>query len=198
MAWVRLEDSFDTHPKITRVSLNARWAYIVGLCRAARHLTDGHLAEHVAAEIAPAKVRRELVAAGLWIETPEGVEIHDFSVYNPTRAQVEQRRAAGAERLRRWREERRDDDGNAVTNAVTPKARNAVTNGVTDTDVTPLVTPTPSRPVPTRPKEITRAGAVDVATASEDEQHREGHEEVRAQVGASLAKANSFETVLNE
>jgi hypothetical protein len=64
----------------------------------------------------------------MWRETKAGYTFVNWAKYQPTRAEIEAKRQATAERVKRWREQR---DGNAVTDA--------------------LVTPPPSRPVPARP-----------------------------------------------
>lgn len=92
MTWVRLDDGFATHPKILGLSDASLRVLLESYCYAAQHMTDGLLAPAVASRLGTRKARTELVSAGLWDETPEGVVIHDYLTYNPSRAEVEERR----------------------------------------------------------------------------------------------------------
>src|SRR5690606_11592977 len=75
----------------------------------------------------------ELGRRGVWRETADGWEIHDFLDYQPSKSQVQRNRAAAAERQRRWRDQHKHN-GHGVSNGVTSSVTNAA----------------PSRPVPTR------------------------------------------------
>lgn len=52
---------------------------------------------------------RALVASGLWEPAPGGWQFHDWEKYQPTRQIVTARREASAQRLREWRERKRDE-----------------------------------------------------------------------------------------
>lgn len=96
MTWVRLDDAFATNPKVFMLSDGAFRAYVMGLCYASQHLSDGF----VPAGYVKTRAARELEAAGLWTQDGAGWWIHDFLEYNPSRAEVEEDRsrkqAAGA------------------------------------------------------------------------------------------------------
>jgi hypothetical protein len=125
MAWTKLDDNFADHPKIAQLSDAAFRAFVAGLCYASRYLTDGVIHEH-AAKRTPARVRNELVSAGLWHENDDGnVEIHDYLEWNRDAETVKAERKANAARQRKHR------DRNAVTDAVT----NAVSNGTQSSPV---------------------------------------------------------------
>lgn len=138
MTWLKLDDGFATHPKIIALSDAAFRAYIAGLCHAGRYLTDGGIAKKTLPTLAKPRVKNELIEAGLWRQTSAGIVIHDFLVYNPPKAEVEEKRAKTTERVRDWRQR------NTVSNDV----GNSVTSRGEEKDVTLLVTPPPSRPVP--------------------------------------------------
>jgi hypothetical protein len=91
VGWVKLDDGFPTHPKVVRLSLEARWAYIESLCYAAKYETDGLIPDVVAAN---GPVREELLAAGLWESGTAAVQVHDFLIYNPSRTEKERKRNA--------------------------------------------------------------------------------------------------------
>lgn len=89
MTWLRLDGTFPTHSKISERSDAAFRAHVEGLCHAALHLTDGHVPPGVLRRFATSKVRRELVAAGLWNDAPDGgIWIHDYLAYQPSRDAV--------------------------------------------------------------------------------------------------------------
>ncbi|MCI4360652.1 MAG: hypothetical protein L3J91_03030 [Thermoplasmata archaeon] len=109
MAWVRIDDSLSSHPKILQAwstdhaaiglwPLAASWA--------GRHLTDGHVSPDFVGGLMPARRPREqaigaLVEAGLWVPNGTGWQIHDWQDYNGTRASIEARRRIDAARKRR-------------------------------------------------------------------------------------------------
>ena len=110
MAWIRLDDRFARHRKIQQLGRHAyaKWLHVVALCYCGEHGTDG-LVDEIAfrqivadADVPLPAARRAvpwLVDAGLWIQHPErnGWLICDFLEYNPTAAEVKQRREKRAE-----------------------------------------------------------------------------------------------------
>lgn len=97
MSWVKIDDRFPDHPKVIGLSDKAFRAYIVGLCYAAKHETDGWLPPAVARD----REASELLNAGLWCESvaSNGWWIHDYLAYNRSRADAqalrEVKRSAG-------------------------------------------------------------------------------------------------------
>lgn len=137
MVWVRLDDGFTRHPRMVAAGLHGRALFIAGLCYCGTHLTDGMIPRAafpmLAAEAGvPARTAAKLIEVGSWIDKGDHIEVHDFLVYNPSRAKVLAERAAGAERQRKSRESRRDA-------------------GVTDTATDGVSAGDPSRPVPSPP-----------------------------------------------
>lgn len=100
MTWVRLDDSFPEHPKVSDLSDGAFRVHIVGLCYSGRLLTNGYIPRSIARFYSGSAVK-ELLKAGLWktVETAGGgYLIHDYLDWNPSREQVLHRRRAEAER----------------------------------------------------------------------------------------------------
>lgn len=114
MAW--LDDRIWCHPKFTGCSKPARWSYVAGVCYSTGFQTRGFLTVGQLRTIGVvARERRELVAAGLWDELPDGsVQVHDWDEHNSRR---DERRAADRERKSRQRER----DRSRVTSAVTAR-----------------------------------------------------------------------------
>lgn len=97
MSWVRFESKMPTHPKVAPLSDAAFRLHMTATCWCGDHMTDGLLPRGVPASLtmaprgkALAKVVAELVTAELWELTADGYEIHDYLVYNLSRAQHEE------------------------------------------------------------------------------------------------------------
>lgn len=107
MAW--LDDRIWCHPKFVDLSGNAFAAYVKGLAYSSGFQTAGHLTVGQQKAIgADTRVRRELLAAGLWDMNGDGgsVVIHDWDEHNAKR---DARKAADRERKRRAREDKKGD-----------------------------------------------------------------------------------------
>lgn len=108
MAWFKVDDSFESHPKVKRIPRSKRgrvvglWTLAGSWC--ARQLTDGHLDAAMVQELGGSKSdAAELVRVGLWETTTAGFVFHDWLDWQPSRARVEADRHAAAERQRRAR-----------------------------------------------------------------------------------------------
>lgn len=129
MVWVRIDDAIGEHPKIARLSDSAFALFVMGLAYCNRNLTDGFIPSAVGMgqlrfcdgnTIPPI---RELEAAGLWEEVAGGWNIHDFGLYQPSRASVLTERESARQRQAASRQKsRRDIDGShgPVTAAPVP------------------------------------------------------------------------------
>jgi hypothetical protein len=116
VTWFRIDDSFADHPKVHAIPRVAR-LQVIGLWTscgtwAARYLTDGFIPESLPEEIgarrsdtdALVNCRVQGAGVGLWERCEGGWLFHDWADYQPTRKATLDRRAANAERLRRWRD----------------------------------------------------------------------------------------------
>lgn len=107
MAHAQLDDLYGDHPKIAGLSDAAYRLHTQGILFCARHLTDGL----IPADEVPRLVRKfrrpalvELLDRGLWISVLDGAfSVHDYLDWNPSRAEVERRRAQAAKRKAEWR-----------------------------------------------------------------------------------------------
>ena len=143
VTWLRLDDQFCDHPKVAALSDRAFRMHVAALNYCARMLTDGR----VQTKLVPRLVTgfrtatiRELLDSGLWMNTDDGYEIHDFLRYNPSRIKVSEEREANAARQQAWRDRQAT---NPVTNGASNTLRNGVTNGA------------PTRPVPSNNQSTT-------------------------------------------
>ncbi len=138
MSWFKVDDGFYDHPKV-RELLRRRggraalglWVLAGSFC--ARHLLDGRLSDRDVRDFGTTSQARLLVDVGLWARDEGGYVFHEWTERNPTRKDVEEKRAQEREKKRRWRERSRGTKDNVHTGR---------TEGV------PL---NPTRPDPTRP-----------------------------------------------
>lgn len=120
MAWI--DDRVWCHPKLTDISKPAFAGWVKAVCYSTGFQTRGALTNGQLAIIGVTrKERAELVAAGLWADTKDGIEVHDWDDHNSRR---DDRRAAERERKQRQRKREREAAGPAdVTRDVTSKSR---------------------------------------------------------------------------
>jgi hypothetical protein len=110
--WSRLDDALFDHPKVNTAARkiggkNARVIvigfYSMALMYTNRHLTDGVLPDSVidgfsSHVLNPASIADALAHAGLFERQNAGYRIHDFRDYNPSAAEIKQRRREDRDR----------------------------------------------------------------------------------------------------
>lgn len=134
MTWFKIDDTLWGHPKWIATGLAARGLWATAGSWSAAQLTDGFIPAHLLPMLGGrTRDAVELVARGLWETADGGWRFHDWSEYQPTRADVESKREYERDRKRKYR---RSPDG---TYSGTPKGtdKGSPTN--------------PSRPVPYTP-----------------------------------------------
>ncbi|WP_430479338.1 mucin-2 [Streptomyces sp. P11-1] len=117
MTWFKVDDTAYGHPKVLKAGNPAFGLWTRCGAYAAQHLTEGTVPGVVAQLYGTAPQVRRLVSAGLWHEhghtcphpkckqPPKGdYYMHDFLIYNPTKASVEQGRDRAADRQKRARD----------------------------------------------------------------------------------------------
>lgn len=117
MTWFKVDDTAYGHPKVLKAGNPALGLWVRCGAYAAQHLTEGVISGVVAQLYGTAPQVRRLIAAGLWHEhghtcphpkckqpAPGDYYMHDFLIYNPTRAAVETGREAAADRQKRARD----------------------------------------------------------------------------------------------
>lgn len=101
MAWVRLDDLMPEHPKVLKAGPLAAWLHVCALAYCNRHLTDGRIPAGKVGALADLDEfgttcrdqADRLVKAGMWGRTADGFVIHDYHDFQPSREEVEERRA---------------------------------------------------------------------------------------------------------
>lgn len=162
MAWAKFDDRWATHPKLLAAGLEAKGLDASGICYAAGQETDGFVPDTAlvilgAGHRHPHKVAARLVEVGRWVRDDErkGYLIHDFDVYNFTRAQGEAKRKRDAERKAEARAKQGRDAKGRITSGQTSEEVRADTHRcplgfAEESERTPtLVPPVPTRPDPT-------------------------------------------------
>ncbi|MFB6618903.1 mucin-2 [Streptomyces sp. NPDC085524] len=115
MPWFRIDDTSHAHPKMLKAGNAAIGLWMRTGAYAAQHLTEGAVPGVIAQLYGTPAQARKLTAAGLWHEQGHGCArcpqppagdyvMHDYLVYNPTRAKVEDDRTQAADRQKRARE----------------------------------------------------------------------------------------------
>lgn len=97
MGWGKFDDAYPHHPKLLQVGAEGLALDVAAVCYANRYGTDGWVPDAMLAALyppirQPRKVADRLTAAGRWERGDGGWWIHDFADYNPTAAEVAERR----------------------------------------------------------------------------------------------------------
>ena len=106
MPWVKLDDRFHENPKILSLGSDAFRLYVLSLTWAGGNLTDGMIPPPIVDLYADGSTAAELVAAGLFVECDGGWRVNDYLEFNPSREDVEAKRRANTERMKRARDVR--------------------------------------------------------------------------------------------
>jgi hypothetical protein len=142
MTWFKVDDGFAFHPKAIMAGNAALGLWVRAGAWCGANLTDGALPRHMIGTFgAQARDAKKLCAVGLWVETRDGYQFHEWGQMQPTKAEVEAERAANRARQKEWRDKKR--------NGVTDKATNGASNAA------------PTRPDPTH-KEEAKASSVEI------------------------------------
>jgi hypothetical protein len=100
VTWFKVDDSFESHPKVKAIPRGAARLRAVGLWTlagdwCARNLTDGLLPKEMVAELGGSKPDADqLQRVGLWEDKGADWQFHDWSDYQPTRAKKDAEREA--------------------------------------------------------------------------------------------------------
>lgn len=96
MAWIKLDDGFETNPKIIRAGNEGAGIYVRILAHCGRHMTDGKVVSEVAVSIAGTKAKIDrLVDIGLLEMLLDGrYHVRDYLDFNPSAAEAEVEREA--------------------------------------------------------------------------------------------------------
>lgn len=140
MTWFKVDDGFESHPKVLALydgphpaDAIALWTLAGSWC--GLKLTNGAVPRGFVARSPHRVGAAELVRVGLWLETPEGYQFHDWLKMNPSRDQVLADRESNRQRQADWYARKQKQKPNAV--------RNSVSNSVINSDLTGAPDPVP-------------------------------------------------------
>lgn len=99
------------HPKCVAAGPAASWLWFAGICYSREKLTDGFIAKLIVPTLVPGlsspyRVAARLVEVKLWDDAVGGYQVHDYLERNPSKAEIDELRAAEAERKKSWRDGR--------------------------------------------------------------------------------------------
>lgn len=151
MGWARLDDKRADHPKLMAAGFEARGLDEAAICWSSSHETDGHIPETAVAMLAVGhgcknwrKVVARLVAVGRWDVVDGGWDVHDFLVYNPSKAEQD----ASRERTHQVRSEAGRRGG--LQSGRSRREANSKQSASPDAEGLLKQNEAPSRPVPSR------------------------------------------------
>lgn len=124
MPWFRVDDKFGEHPKVRAIPRarrrNAMGLWILAGAWCALVTSDGHVPGYMVEELCAEDTdATELVRVGLWHShghdcedcaqpnDPDGYVMHGWAELQPTRAEVEAKRKADADRAQKYRDRKR-------------------------------------------------------------------------------------------
>lgn len=167
MAWFKVDDLLSGHKKAAKAGTAALGLWVMCGSWSAGQLTDGFVPDYVARRFDPDAdtLAGRLVDAGLWeqaeVDGDTGWQFHDWTGYQPTKAEVEARREYEREKKRG---QRRSPSGQfepgphlqVLQPVPTESPGDTVGDSGWDTVGSPTV---PSRPGPTRTPAVSQTAA---------------------------------------
>ncbi len=138
MSYFQVDDSFQDHPKFVGLGLDAVGLWSCGQAYCSRHLTDGFIPTawvdmKSGGRQKGERVAATLVAANLWLVVAGGYTVKGYLDHNPSRADVEKKKADARARVGVFRERKRNATSETQMKRVTPALQQRTGNAaVTD------------------------------------------------------------------
>jgi hypothetical protein len=111
VSWARLDDGFDTHPKILELTETERWRWTRVLLYCARHETEGEISRRVVRELGLSRALNQLLKSNLLLASTSDADVfvvNDWAIYNPGARDDE-----AVENAVRWALEQRGEGASA-------------------------------------------------------------------------------------
>lgn len=165
MTWFKVDDQFSEHKKVRRLGKDKLAAIgLWTLCGnwSAATLSDGFVPGEIVQRYDPEeKLAESLVRVGLWehaeLDDEAGYQFHDWDDHQPSKADVEARRKADADRRARWREAKQGKSPESESRQESRRDTTRDTTRDTQPESRPVSSlPDPTRPGPARPEESLR------------------------------------------
>lgn len=107
MPWFKVDDTLAFHAKTVAAGNAAMGLWVRAGAWSMQTLSDGFVPTQIVRQIGTRSEAKRLVDADLWTEKDDGYMFHEWTQRQPTRAKVQSDREANAERLRKWREDKK-------------------------------------------------------------------------------------------
>jgi hypothetical protein len=107
--WFKVDDNLAFHTKTVMAGNAAMGLWVRAGSWSMQTLSDGFIPDEIAAQLGTPAQAKRLVAVGLWDRLPTGYGFHEWHQRQPSKQQVHADRAAGAERQRKSREQRKKE-----------------------------------------------------------------------------------------
>src|SRR5437763_2842378 len=88
MSWFKVDDGLAFHAKVVQAGNPAIGLWVRAGSWSAQQLTNGFIPEQIALTLGTKSQVAALLAAGLWVLSDGGYQIHDYLSYNPTADEV--------------------------------------------------------------------------------------------------------------
>lgn len=103
MPWFKVDDQLAFHRKVLAAGNAAMGLWVRAGAWCSQQSNDGLVPDDLLPSMGTRHQAERLVSAGLWSRETGGYRFHDWPAWQPTKAEVDKRRAEGAERVRQWR-----------------------------------------------------------------------------------------------
>lgn len=101
MGWVRIDDAFYDHPAHAGLELAAWGLWTWSLAWSNRNLSDGAIPKTVVKRMDPdGEATGALINSGRWLDNGEGVAVHDYLEWQPSKEQILSKRERERQRNR--------------------------------------------------------------------------------------------------
>lgn len=107
MPWFKVDDTLAFHAKTVAAGNAAMGLWVRAGAWSMQTLSDGFVPFHIARQLGSRAECKRLVDSDLWLEKDDGYLFHEWTQRQPSRAKVQADREHNAERLRKWREDKR-------------------------------------------------------------------------------------------
>lgn len=128
MKWVKLAVDFADDPKVRGISDAAFRVHVEVICWVGEHETDGRVVGRY-----PEDVVDELVKAGLWDRTEQGLVVHAWDRWQRTHDFMEARRASARNALsNRWSDRGSNGESDGESNRESDRESDTVSNRISE------------------------------------------------------------------
>lgn len=104
MPWFKVDDTLAFHHKTVAAGNAAMGLWVRAGSWSRMAGTDGFIPDHIGNQLGTRTQAERLVAVGMWDRLPDGYAFHQWDERQPSKAEMEEDRAANARRQQEWRD----------------------------------------------------------------------------------------------